>query len=159
VNVEERRKEQRLSWSGKIKIEDVKTRKLISTDSRLRNIAKHGFGFVTEDHLARGAEYQFTMVLATTTLSVKARVAHFHIEATYYVCGAKIESLSLMERSRINHFLASKSSELQRKFVLLSIVTGVALAGAAKLFFGTSVTITAVLFFAAAVISFLLLPF
>ncbi len=158
MNVEERRKEQRLSWTGKIKIEDVKTRKVISTDSRLRNITKHGFGFVTEDHLARGAEYIFTMVLATTSLSVTAKIAHFHIEATYYVCGAKIESLSLMERSRMNHFLASKSSELQRKFLMLSVVTGVALAGAAKLF-GASVTISVAVLFAAAVVSFLLLPF
>ena len=157
--MEDRRQEDRLSWGAKIKVEDVSTKRVVSADSRLRNIAKHGFGFVTEDHLTRGGIYNFTMMLGTSELAVTARVVHFHIEATYYVCGAKIESLSLLQRSRINHFLGSKSPALQRSFLIYSVVAGLVVAGGAKLVLGASLHVAIVLFFAAAVVAFLLLPF
>jgi hypothetical protein len=157
--MDDRRQEKRLTWAAKVKIEEPTTRKVISADSRLRNITKHGFGFVSEDHVTWGAVYKFTMTLSTSSFEVNARIVHFHIETTYYVCGAKIESLSLLQRSRINHFLASKAPELQRKFMIYAVVAGGAVAAVVKLFAGVSIAVAVTIFFAIAIGSFLLLPF
>lgn len=157
--MEDRRTEERLLWGAKIRIDDVANKRVISADSRLRNIGKSGFGFVTEDHLTRGAAYRFTILLPTSQLELVARVAHFHIEATYYVCGAKIESLSLVQRSRINHFLASKSATLRRRFFILSLITGIVIAGALKFFLGAGTSAAIAIFLATSVAAFLLLPF
>ena len=156
--MEDRRQEERLAWGAKLRIDDPISKKTISTDSRLRNIGKHGFGFVTEDHLTRGTVYKFNMMLSTSPLQVQARIIHFHIEATYYVCGARIENLSLLQRSRINHFLASKSAKLQRTFFFYSVVAGLAVAGATRIF-GAAVPVAVILFFATAIGAYLLLPF
>jgi hypothetical protein len=157
--VQERRQEERLSWAAKIRIEDISTKRQISADSRLRNIAKHGFSFVTEDHLTRGGLYKFTILLPTSQLEFTARVVHFHIEATYYVCGARIEGLSLMQRSRINHFLSSKSPVLQRRFLMYAVISGVVLGGIVKLALGASIGVAVTVAAAVSIFSFLLLPF
>lgn len=156
--MEDRRQEERLSWGAKLRIDDPVAKKTISTDSRLRNIAKHGFGFVTEDHLTRGSVYKFNMMLSTSPLEVQARIVHFHIEATYYVCGATIENLSLLQRSRINHFLASKSARLQQKFFIYSVMAGLAVAAVTRIV-GAAIPVAVTLFLATALGSYLLLPF
>lgn len=142
-----------------MRIEDATTGRLITNDARLRNINKGGFGFVTEEHLNRGGKYRFKMELVSSPLEVDARIVHFHIEATYYVCGAKMEGLSLLQRSRINRFLASKSPRLQRRFMVSSFVGGGLVAFAAKILVGLSVSASVGVFFGAALILYLLLPF
>jgi hypothetical protein len=155
----DRRRAPRSPLKAKITIRVPGVKRIISNGAYLRNIGKNGFAFATEDALVRGGLYQFEISTVDTHLDLTARIVHLKVEATYYLCGAKIEQLSFPQRSRLNRTLAPLFSDLQRRFFVYSVGGGFAVLLLGKYIFGASWGVSIVLSLVVTIGCYLLLPF
>ena len=122
----ERRQWPRAALRAKVTVLAPGVARTISSGAYLRNISKHGFAFATEDAVVKGGLYQFNIQTYDMVLDLTARVMHLRHETTYYVVGARVENLSLTQRSRLNRALSPLFKGWHRHYVIYSLGCGAA---------------------------------
>ena len=72
---------------------------------------------------------------------------------------ARIDNLRVGQRRQTTKVLASKSPAMQRTFLIYAVITALVLAGLAKVVFGLTSSMAIAVFFLAAIIAFVTVPF
>jgi len=134
----DKRNSPRLSWQGKVIVSDLKSGRLVSNDTRMRNIGRRGFSFLTEDSLVRGMHYRFRIVLMGVEVECIGRVVHLLNESTYYYGGVQLTEISWFNRARLNRFLSSHSKKIQNRQAVYSVLSGLMAAGLLHFVIGVS---------------------
>ena len=155
----ERRRQARLSWTGKVTIREAESGRVVTDGARLRNLGSRGFALVSEEPLSRNQRYTFQIDLMGQTVRLAGRVAHIKTETSYQVAGIAVDSLPFFDRTRLNRFLSSHSQKWQSQFLFYSVVAGLLVAAGAWFLGGASVTLTVISLILATAVFYWLLPF
>ena len=155
----ERRLWPRAALRAKVEVNAPGVSRTISSGAYLRNISKHGFAFATEDALVKGGRYNFTIDTFDLRLKLTARVMHVRLESTYYLIGARVEKLSLTQRSRLNHVLAPLFKGWSTRYLVQSLGIGLGVLTVLKFGFLADWIVAGGLAGATAIVIYILLPF
>lgn len=155
----EKRDTERLNYTNRITVMDSNTGRILTKEARLQNISAKGIAFVSDEPLMRGITYRFHMILNGTALTLIGKVMHLKKDPYMCIGGAKIESISLSDRIRINRFLMVQSQKWQLRFLFRALLFGALAALLLKMLMGIGLSNTIALFLVLSTLIFVLFPF